>query len=320
VQEIIKVIRYIKKNIILKMTMTLSFFMLLSKVCLSFSFGVGIYKYISCFATPQQIKSLDVLLKTKNLILIILLLYVCIVYIIPYIYDLFISYITIEAASNTPNPTPSDPTDNNIKSSVNSGGDAIIMTTALAAGSKLAQKAPTIAAKAAIITGAVGLGALGIVTKNVTGNLSSDIGKSSIILFAFTNVSLKNTYDKEYTIILEYVYKMLDLSGNSVQDLLKIIDYLNNLQYVFLYFIIYFSIILSIDSSRIESFLNKILFEKIVIFFMRSVKLIKKSGKIYLIIFYILLSYNIYLSNHCYSYLYDNFDAICELHLSNKIN
>ena len=60
--------------------------------------------------------------------------------------------------------------------------------------------------------------------------------------------------------------------------------------------------------------------EKIVIFLMRSVNFIKKSGKIYLIIFYILLSYNIYLSNYCYSYLYENFDAICELHLSNKIN
>jgi hypothetical protein len=296
----------------------MSFLILLIKVCLSFSIGIGIYKYISC-VRPSQKKSLDVLLNTNNLVLIILLLYMCIAYIIPYVSELFLSYFTIEAASNTPIPTPTE-SSNNIKSSVNSGGDAIIMTTAMAAGAKLAQQAPTVAGKAAILSGTIALGALGIATKNIVGNVTSDVGKSSLILFAFANISLKNSSDPNKSILLEYVYRMLDLSGNSVQDLLKIIDYLNNLQYLFLYFIIYFSIILSIDSSRIEYFLNKILFEKIVKFIMRSVNLVKKSGKIYLCILYILLSYNIYLSNYCYSVLYDNFDAICELHLLNKIN
>jgi hypothetical protein len=66
--------------------------------------------------------------------------------------------------------------------------------------------------------------------------------------------------------------------------------------------------------------LNKIWPKKLVLFFMRSVYLVKKSGRIYLIILFLLLNYNIYLSNYCFNILYDNFDAICELQQSNKFN
>ena len=117
---------------------------------------------------------------------------------------------------------------------------------------------------------------------------------------------------------MDLLYKFFDLSGNSVLDLLKMIDYINNLQYLFLYFILYLYILLSIDSSKIEFYLNKILPKILVLYFMKSVNLIKKSGKIYIIILFFLLSSSIYLSNHYFSFLYENFDAICELYLSKK--
>jgi hypothetical protein len=134
------------------------------------------------------------------------------------------------------------------------------MTAALATGAKLAQKAPNLATKTAIVAGSVALGASSIIVKNVSGNLSSDLGKSSLVLFAITNLSSKgkDLSNKDYSNLIEHFAKILDLSGDSVQDLLKMIDYLNNLQYLFLYVIIYISILLNIESSNIELTLNKI--------------------------------------------------------------
>jgi len=300
---------------------------LLIEICLSFILGIVIYKNIS---HVKYKKYLDVLLNVNliKIIILFLFIYMCLTYIIPYIYDSLLSYITVEAASNTFNPSlPSEnsPSSPSTSSSSNSGGDAIIMTAALASGAKIAQKAPNFATKAAVVAGSVALGASAIVVKNVSGNLSSDIGKSSLVLLAITNIScyakkesshLQGLQSKEYSTLMEYLYKIFDLSGNSVLDLLKIIDYLNNLQYLFLYIIIYVSIILSINTSIVELVLNKILPKKFVQYFMKSVNLVKKSGRIYILILFLLLSYNIYLSNHCFSILYGNFDTICELHLA----
>lgn len=259
------------------------------------------------------------ILKIKMIILLrTIKIYVCFTYIIPYIYDSFNSSVTIEAASNSPT------TGNSSKS--NGGGDAIIMTAALASGAKLAQKAPNLATKAAFIAGSIGVGATAIIVKNVSGYVSSDVEKSSLLSLAslaITNISLKDSTvaspeEAQATPLIELLYKIFDLSGNSVQDLLKMIDYINNLQYLFLYFIIYLYILLSIDSSKMEFYLNKIYPKIFVQYFMISVNLVKKSGRIYIILFFLLLSSSIYLSNHYFSFLYENFDAICEFYQSKK--
>jgi len=60
---------------------------------------------------------------------------------------------------------------------------------------------------------------------------------------------------------------MLDFTGDSVlllRTMLKLIDYLKNLQYLFLYAIVYVSILLNIESSSIEFILNKILPPKFI--------------------------------------------------------
>jgi len=61
----------------------------------------------------------------------------------------------------------------------NSAGDSAILAASLAAGTKLATKAPTIGQKALILTStaALGLGAIGV--KNVVNNVTENLGKSS---------------------------------------------------------------------------------------------------------------------------------------------
>jgi hypothetical protein len=154
------------------MIISMSFLVLLIKVCLSFVLGVVLYKISHSLA--QEYKNyLNVLLNLDlfKLIIMILFLYMCLTYFIPFISNGFISSITVEAASNTSTPI------NSSSNSSNSGGDAIIMTAALATGAKLAQKAPNLATKAAVVVGSVALGASGIVVNNISGDLSSEIGK-----------------------------------------------------------------------------------------------------------------------------------------------
>ena len=166
------------------MVISISFFIFLIKICFSFVLGVISYKNKILKKYLGLIFNLGLL----KLIIILLILYISVTYIIPYLYDLFISSITIEAASNTPS------TSENNSSKSNSGGDAIIMTAALASGAKLAQKAPNLATKAAIVAGSVGVGATAIIVKNISGNISSDIGKSSLILLTISNINIRVLY------------------------------------------------------------------------------------------------------------------------------
>jgi hypothetical protein len=191
------------------------------------------------------------------------------------------------------------------------------MTTALGIGYKMAQHAPNTAGKMAVVGGAVILAGGAIAVKNVVGNLTNDLGKSAF-LFCLTTFSLIDHSDKSNSNLTSNIYKLFDLSGDSIEDLLKITDYLNNLQYFFLYILLYISILLSVNPSYIEQKLTKIMPKKILYFFMKSVHIVQKSGRIYLIVLLFLLSYNVYLSNFCFNMLYDNFDAICDLHVSKK--
>lgn len=96
------------------------------------------------------------------------------------------------------------------------------------------------------------------------------------------------------------------------------IDILNNLQYLFLYAIAYTSFFLSFKPSNIEFFLIKIFPLNLVNLYMKSINMISKYGRVYIIILILMLGYNIYLSNYCFNVLYNNFDTICDLHVSKK--
>lgn len=112
-----------------------------------------------------------------------------------------------------------------------------------------------------------------------------------------------------------------NLSGNSVLDLLNMIKVFNNLEVFFLLYLVYCLILLNINNHYaplLEKYLYKVLPAKIVSYIMKSINLFQKTGKIYVIIFIVLLGLSIYLSNHYFSFYLDNLDKSCELYLKNK--
>lgn len=264
-----------------------------------------------------------------NKILYIFTLYVFLTYITPFLCESIYSSYTIYADGTDPslstntagtNTAPANQTGPTNTKSGHQPVDGVIMTTALAAGVKIAQQSPNLATKAAVMGGAVVLGASAIVAKNLSGNFTGDTGKSTIFLIAVTSLS-RTADSKEPTymdVLTEYSQVLFNLSGDSILDLLKMIDILNNLQYLFLYAIAYTSFFLSFKPSNIEFFLIKIFPLNLVNLYMKSINMISKYGRVYIIILILMLGYNIYLSNYCFNVLYNNFDTICDLHVSKK--
>lgn len=306
--------------------MIITIFLLLLQVCLPFILGLVLYKQVLCVRrATKNLAELDLL----NKILYLLTLYVFLTYITPILCESFYSLYTIYADGTDPSriittagmkPAPVKQTAPTNTKSGHQPVDGGIMTTAIAGEVKLAQQAPTLATKTAVKGGAIVLGASAIMAKYVSGNYSSYAGKSSIFLIAVT--SLSRTADSKESsymdVLTEYSKVLLNLNGDSVLDLLKLIDILNNLQYLFLYVIAYISILLSFKPSNIESFLIKIFPLSLVNYYMKSINMFNKYSRVYIIILILMLGYNIYLSNYCFNVLYNNFDTICELHLSKK--
>lgn len=139
--------------------------------------------------------------------------------------------------------------------------DGAIMATGLAIGAKLAQSQPTLAGKAAVLTGGVFLGAGAIVGKNISGNLSSDLGKKSFM----STESLADLIG-------------INLSGNNLLDLISVIQLYHSLSIIFSLLIAYYLILLNIDTLLIESKLKKYLNSKVATFVIRIINYTKKSG------------------------------------------
>jgi hypothetical protein len=98
------------------------------------------------------------------------------------------------------------------------------MTAALAGGIKWAQKSPSVAGKMAILASGVALGAGAIVSKNVAGNLSENLGKDAIKSKLSSDSILSDLFN---------------LTGNSVLDLLTLIQFFQSCQMYLLILIIY---------------------------------------------------------------------------------
>jgi hypothetical protein len=263
-------------------------------------------------------------------------LYIFIVIILPYTYNLVFDYFVIEAYSGTGavSTNTSAIASTGISSSVSKASEGAIMATALAGGMKFAQKAKNVAVKIGLIGGSVAFDAGK--AKNRRGNFTEDIGKSILFsYFIIMNDSSKpqgtppvkddfniSKFINEFDIskfINEFDPSIFfNLSGNSVLDLLKMIKVFNDLEYFFLYFIIYTLILLNINLNWINKILSRFLPENIVNSIMKSIHLFKKTGKVYVIIFIILLSYSIYMSNHYFSFFLDNFDKACEVYIKSK--
>jgi hypothetical protein len=143
-----------------------------------------------------------------------------------------------------------------IASAASDGG---IMATAIAAGAKLAAKAPTPATKIAATLGGVGLGALAIGTKNIMSNVTSDMGKNN----TYINLDFFNLFPPQVAgsglPFGEGGQNLFNLTGNSALDLIHMLVLFQLLQLLFLSIIIYNSIIMLINEDYIEKLLLRFL-------------------------------------------------------------
>nr|QCI56462.1 hypothetical protein [Hypsizygus marmoreus] len=175
-------------------------------------------------------------------------------------------------SATSSNTTSSSNTSNTSKSSrsfgkQSKGGDSLIMATALGSGIKLAAHQPSLVGKAGVLVGSIGLGAGAIAAKNLSSNMSDNLGR-----------------DKFFP-LEDNILDMFNLTGNDAIDLLILIRYFHRLQLIFLFLIIYNSFMLYIDEKKTKTLLSNILPANIVQLFMKSLIIIKKSGLILIFFF-----------------------------------
>jgi hypothetical protein len=285
-------------------------------VCFWFSFGVYLYFKLEN-GNSSIIKKIFSVIQRLNfleLFLILFVIYCLFSFFLQFIvFNLLGEYTNLFIDPNISNATSSTGTDtspvskssSSDTSGLSKASDGAIMAAAISGGAKLAQKMPNTAAKVVSMAGSVALGAGAIITKNVVGNVSENFGKDIT----------KSKFSSETISILSDLF---NLTGNSVLDLLTLIQFFQSCQMTFLILIIYYSILYNIKESIIEKFLNKIFPTKIVLIFMKSVNLFKKSGLILIIWMIILLIVSTFLSIHYFDFFVNNFDKICELYINSK--
>lgn len=183
--------------------------------------------------------------------------------------------------------------------------DGTIMAAAISAGIKLSQNAPTLASKIGVVAGGVALGASAIAAKNISGNLSENLGKSSKNLLSLNGEGVD---------LNEVVMKMFKFSGNDALDLLTLIQHFQKLQLMFIVLIIYNFILYFINLDRLENILLKILPVSMVKFYLKSINLVKKSSVIILICLLILLLISSLYAYHYLNIFIYNLDAIINVY------
>lgn len=172
-----------------------------------------------------------------------------------------------------------------------------------AAGFKLAQKVPRAGGKVFCVCGGIIAGGLAIAAKNISSNLTENIGKTKFISNNELMDLLKDT---------------LQLTGNDTLDLLNIIQSFQKLEFLFIILICYNILFSRINLGKLESLLSRFLPAIIVRWYVRSMSLYQKSSLIFLICFIILLLICNYYSIHYLGFFIENFEGIINLYIKNK--
>ena len=136
-------------------------------------------------------------------------------------------------------------------------------------------------------------GGLVIAAKNLSGNLTENIGKSHFISNSQIMAILKDT---------------LHLTGNDALVLLNIIQSFQKLQILFVILICYYMIFTHINLVKLEGFLVRFLPAIVVRWYVRSMSVYQKTSLIFLICFIMLLSICQYYSIHYLGIFIYNFD------------
>nr|YP_009505008.1 hypothetical protein [Lyophyllum shimeji]AWW14127.1 hypothetical protein [Lyophyllum shimeji] len=208
---------------------------------------------------------------------------------------------TSNTNSSPSNSSSSVGTNRNYQGRASDFVDGAIMSIALAGGIAAAKSAPTLASKAAALAGSILSGGAAIIVKNASGNISEGIGKKS-----------------SYTNLTDFFSELFQLTGNSVVDLLFLIQVFQKLQLLFLFLFSYYSIIFFINEHKLEELLLKLLPIHIVNYIMKAFRLTKKGANIFRIFTFIVLIFVTIYPYYYFDFFLSNFDAIVDFYISTR--
>jgi preprotein translocase subunit SecG len=304
---------------------------LISKIGFWFSIGIKLYLEMSKGKLGQYLQNKMYIINNLTFLQFTFILFI-VFYVISITMDIIIINIIneiyfnsvdslnelymVENQNNTSSNTESSTSSNTkVKSKINlnianNKGDSAIIAASLAAGTQLAKKSPSLAAKAAILTTTAAVGLTSIAGKNLINNLTENLGKNSKSFLPFNPI---NDLD---------LSEILGLTGNSAFDLFKIIYYMQSIQLFISYFIAYNLFIYIVDFTKVFSILNKMfpgpVGQKIILFYNNYISKIKKVSLILLILFTILNLICAYVNSNNVEFFYTNFDSIIEYYINLK--
>ena len=169
----------------------------------------------------------------------------------------------------------------------------------MVAGMKAAASSPTLAGKLGWVAGGVLAGGGSIITTSIAQILGEEIVKSP-----------PKNYIGDSS--LENLKESLDLTGNNAIDLLLMIQTFQKLQLFFLFVIAYNLILVSLNEEKVEIKLLQKLPVRIVSFIIKYFKSVKKSIRIIIFCFFIILVICNIQSYYYLNFFIENLDGIIE--------
>lgn len=198
---------------------------------------------------------------------------------------------------NTKNSSTTLPA--NSSNNLSQAADTMLAATVVTGAMKLAQQQPSIAAKSAIVL-ATPLAIAGVIAaKNLSSNLTADLGKKYL---SFDN-------------LIEGYFK---LTGDAAFDLLLVSQHMLKLALVLSIIIVYNYLILQINIDNFKFYLLKVFPIKFVDFYINSLVKLTKGGKIIIILLFIIIILCILISLYCIGFYIDNYDSIIDLYIRTK--
>jgi hypothetical protein len=178
--------------------------------------------------------------------------------------------------------------------------DGAIMAISLSGGIKIAESSSTFAVKAGAVAISIVTGAVAIIATNISGNFSSNVGTNKFL--SDLDLQLENLFN---------------LSGDSVLDLLRMIQIFGFLQILLIIFIIYFYIMLKISNLKVEAFLLRLLPIKIANYILKGITLSQNTSKIFIGFCFLLLIINTLLGAYYLDFVIVNYENICQYIIEN---
>jgi len=181
--------------------------------------------------------------------------------------------------------------------------DGAIMAAALVAGSQLAKNMPSTTGKVAATGLGIALGGTAIIIKNVSGNISSQIGKNKLI----------GSED-----LHEVLSSLFNLSGNNGLDLLNLIHFCNSISVTLTLSLFYLLFCLYTDEHKLKRVLLKIFPLILVNFYFKAYMALKKRSLILIVIILLLILFSNYLTYFYLGFYIENLDKIVEIYFKKQ--